>query len=285
MADTEKPQPKKNLVESIAKLLTPKDDRILVKIIELAEKKHLVNQETSAMLKGTLQISKMDVRDIMVPRIKMTWVPHDATFREALETAAESGHSRLPVLHEEKDTVMGMLLVKDMLTKVTGNPDKDIPLNDILRTPMFVPESKPLHILLQEFRSRQVHMAIVVNEYGGTSGMVTIEDIIEEITGDIKDEHDTPEEGGDFIEPTEPGKYKVDTLTPIDEFNSYFSTSFDDSEYETIGGLVLDAFGKLPKTNDTTTLEGMVFKVLAADKKRVLELELQMPEKQDKKAS
>ena len=284
MAD-KKTAPSKNLADGLAKLLRIKikDSNFLKNTIDrLTEKTDLINADTSTMLKGALQISKMDVGDIIIPRIKMTWVPHDATFEEALQTAAKSGHSRLPVLHEEKDTVTGMLMAKDMLAEIVNKPNMDIALSDILRAPMFVPESKPLNVLLQEFRSKRVHMAIVVNEYGGTAGLVTIEDIIEEIIGDIKDEHDSKDEVGSFVELIGPGRYLVDTLMPIDEFNNYFATKLDEGEYETIGGLVLDSFGRLPHANDTTNLDKMVFRVLSADKKRILKLELQMPENGDK---
>ncbi len=266
----------KTWVDNLAKLLqgVPKDSSALSDMIDLTEQHRLINTETSAMLKGALQIADMDVRDIMIPRIRMTWVPHDADLHQALRAASQSGHARLPVFNEEKDAVVGMLMAKDMLAEIEKKPDMDFSITDILRAPMFVPESKPLHILLQEFRSKRVHMAIVVNEYGGTAGLVTIEDIIEEIIGDIQDEHDINDDNNASIQLLDNGKYVIDALLPIDEFNNYFTTSFDDSEYETIGGLVLDAFGRLPHDNDTTELDNLQFRVLAADKKRILRLEL-----------
>ncbi len=230
----------------------------------------LANHELS-MLKGVLQVSQIQVREVMVPRSQMVVLDQASPPDELLHTIVECGHSRYPVIGEERDEVVGILLAKDVLKFFLESPGVPLDIKSFLRPATFIPESKRLDTLLQDFRSSRNHMAIVVDEYGGIAGLLTIEDVLEEIVGDIDDEHD-PEEIEHIQEQGD--HWNVQALTRIDEFNEYFSASLQDDDYETVGGLVMRGFGRLPKRGEAINLGGFDFRVLQADRRRIHRLEV-----------
>jgi len=261
---------------SQALLREPQDREQLIELLRDAEQRNLLDANALGMIEGVLQISEMQVRDIMVPRAQMI-VIEDENPEVFLPLVIESGHSRFPVLGESRDEIIGILLAKDLLNyKSLPNPSH-FPLRDLLRPVVFVPESKHLNILLQEFRHNRNHMAIVVDEYGGVSGLITIEDVLEQIVGDIEDEYDIDDET--FIKKINETQYTVKALTPIEEFNEYFSAQLADDEFDTIGGLVMQAFGHLPKRGEVTTINHFRFKVLHADSRRIRLLKVTLKKK------
>jgi magnesium and cobalt transporter len=223
------------------------------------------------MLKGVLQVSQMQVREVMIPRSQMVVLDGDAPMNELLASIVECGHSRFPVIGEDRDEVMGILLAKDVLRFFVESPGETLDIKSFLRPATFIPESKRLNALLQEFRSSRNHMAIVVDEYGGTSGLLTIEDVLEEIVGEIDDEHD-PQEAEHILEQGD--HWTVMALTRIDEFNEYFSSKLDDDVYETIGGLLMREFGRLPRRGEQAQVDGFSFRVTQADRRRIHRLEV-----------
>lgn len=231
----------------------------------------LLDADEHAMLQGVLDVSETHVREIMVPRSRMVVLPQDGTPEELLKIIVESGHSRFPVIGEDRDEVVGILLAKDLLRQVVEK-DRGFVLEDLLRPAAFIPESKRLNTLLTEFRESRNHMAIVVDEYGGVAGLATIEDVIEQIVGNIGDEHD-PEEA-QYIRPQDDGSHLVLALTRIEDFNDYFGAALSDAEYETVGGLVMHELGRLPRRGETFDFEGFRFKVLRADRRRVDRVEV-----------
>jgi magnesium and cobalt transporter len=246
----------------------PRDRQALIELLRDAEHRRLLTPDILAMIEGAFQVTEMQVRDVMVPRAQMVVVERDAPFEEVLRTVVESGHSRFPVIGESRDEVVGILLAKDLLPYlVDGRPDA-FNIRESLRPAVFVPESKRLNVLLREFRSTRNHMAIVVDEYGGVAGLVTIEDVLEQIVGDIDDEYDIGDEET-YIKRLTDTEYTVKALTPIEDFNSAFGTDFSDEEFDTVGGLVLKAFGRLPERGDRVTLGPLSFEVLHADARRV----------------
>ena len=256
-------------IERISAFLSkePRDRDALIEILRNSEKRNLLDPDGLAMIEGALQVSDMQVRDIMVPRVQMVMVKNNMDPKEILTVVIESGHSRFPVIGNDADEVLGILLAKDLLYYYASNKRENFQIKDLMRPPIFVPESKRLNILLREFRSSRNHMAIVVDEYSCVSGLVTIEDVIEEIVGDIEDEHDIDEE--EFITPYGRNRYTVSAMTPIDEFNEYFDTALSDNEYDTIGGLILNAFGHVPNRGELLEFEGFNVKILRADKRRI----------------
>lgn len=226
----------------------------------------LLDIDTLRMMEGAIAVSELTVGDVMVSRSQMVTVPVDADMRSALETAVESGHSRFPVHGEDRDQILGILLAKDLLRGISD--DGELNLHDLLRPAFLIPESKRLDLLLREFRQSRNHMAIVIDEYGGVAGLVTIEDVLEQIVGDIDDEHDDAEDSAQ-ISARPDGQYVVDALTPIEDFNSRFSADFNDDEYDTIGGLVTAAIGHLPEAGEELTMGRFVFRVVNADARRV----------------
>jgi magnesium and cobalt transporter len=238
----------------------------LVDILREMETQNLIGPDTLATIEGALQLSELQVRDIMVPRAQMAVVDADATPKAFLPMIIEAGYSRYPVLEEKRDQVIGVLLAKDML-EYLADEDRVFNIKDVLRPPLFVPESKRLNMLLRDFRANRSHMAIVVNEYGGTAGLVSIEDVIEQVVGEIEDEHDVNEEGA--IKPHRDGRYIVKAQTTIEEFNDFFHTEFTDDEYDTLGGMLLKAFGHMPARGEQLEYEGFQFKILRADRRRV----------------
>jgi magnesium and cobalt transporter len=232
----------------------------------------VLDSDEMAMLRGVLEVSEAQVRDVMVPRSQMVVLERAAPKEEVLETIIESGHSRFPVIGEDRDEVVGILLAKDVLSYFISTPDEPFDFGRFLRQATFIPESKRLNTLLKEFRVSRNHMAIVVDEYGGTSGLLTIEDVLEEIVGEIDDEHDPLE--AEPIQKQGDSRFHVRALTRIDDFNEYFKTDFLDEEYDTVGGLVIHELGRMPRRGESVSFQGFHFRVIQADRRRVHTLEV-----------
>lgn len=240
----------------------------LVAIMRDAQSDGLIDTDTLRMMEGALSVSELTVGDVMVSRSQMVSLPADARFLDLMKQVVESGHSRFPVHGEDRDEILGILLAKDLLRGVVAdNGPGDI--HALLRPAVLIPESKKLNLLLKEFRLSHNHMAIVVDEYGGVAGLVTIEDVLEQIVGQIDDEHDETADANALIAAQADGHFVVDALTPIGDFNERFGASFPDDEYDTIGGLVTEAIGHLPETGEELTLGRFAFTVIRADARRV----------------
>ena len=265
---------KPTLLERLtAMLLREPDDREeLLDVLRGAFERHLLDADALSMIEGVLSVSETTVRDIMIPRSQMDCVSIDDEVPEFIPVVVETRHSRFPVIGESKDDVIGILLAKELLNYY-ANPEA-FDLRETLRPAVFIPESKRLNVLLRDFRANRNHIAIVVDEYGGVSGLVTIEDVLEQIVGDIEDEYDF-DESHDNIIPEANGKFRVKAQTEIADFNEQFGTSFPDDEFDTVGGLVLRAFGRLPKRGEATTMEGLRFRVLRADSRRLHTLQVE----------
>lgn len=245
----------------------PQDRAQLVDILRLATTKNLIDSDAFTMIEGVLQVSEIQVRDIMVPRSQMVVVDQNAPPREFLPIMIESQHSRFPVIGENRDEITGILLAKELL-QFTFTGEEKINIKTLLRPALFIPESKRLNVLLKEFRLNRNHMAIVVDEYGGISGLVTIEDVLEQIVGEIEDEYDL-EDISTYIRKLNNNLYTVKALTPIDKFNEYFHTHYSDEDFDTIGGLVMQQFGRLPKKGDEIQINNCIFKILHSDNRRI----------------
>ncbi|RJG12106.1 HlyC/CorC family transporter [Pseudomonas cavernicola] len=245
----------------------PKNRQELLSLLREAHQNKLLDSEALAIVEGAIQVADLQVRDIMVPRSQMISIKSSLTPREFLPAIIESAHSRYPVIGESLDDIIGVLLAKDLLPLVLHDENHTFNIKDLLRPATFVPESKRLNVLLREFRANHNHMAIVIDEYGGVAGLVTIEDVLEQIVGDIEDEHDVEEDS--YIKPLPSGDFLVKALTPIDSFNESFSSQFSDDEFDTVGGLVMGAFGHLPKRNEVTEIGDFRFRVLSADSRRI----------------
>ena len=244
----------------------PRDREELLELFEQARERGLFDADAEEMLSGVLDVAEMQVRDIMVPRPHMVVVERDARPEALLPVIIESGHSRYPVIGEDRDEIVGILLAKDLL-RYFAHPEALFSIRDYMRPPAFVPESKRLNVMLRDFRASHNHMAIVVDEYGGVSGLVTIEDVIEQIVGEIDDEHDVEEDT--FIHAESDSRFIVKALTPIEDFNEYFGTRFSDEAYDTIGGLVMHELGRLPRRGEVLDYQGFRFKVQRASRRRI----------------
>lgn len=253
----------------------PQDRSQLMELLRHAVSKEIIDLDGLTMIEGVLQVSEIQVRDIMVPRSQMVVVDQDSPPREFLPIMIESQHSRFPVIGENRDEVIGILLAKELL-RFTFSGEEDFNIRSVLRPALFIPESKRLNVLLKEFRLNRNHMAIVVDEYGGISGLVTIEDVLEQIVGEIEDEYDI-DDISTFIRKLSDDLYTVKALTPIEKFNEYFDTNFSDENFDTIGGVVMQHFGKLPKKGDSIQIENCNFKVLHADNRRIRLLRVTLP--------
>lgn len=234
--------------------------------------REVLDKNELAMLQGVLQVSQMQVRDVMVPRSHMVVLEHDAPMAELLRTIIDCGHSRFPVIGEDRDEVLGILLAKDVLRFFVESPGEQLDIEQSLRPATFIPESKRLNALLQEFRISRNHIAIVVDEYGGTAGLLTIEDVLEQIVGDIDDEHD-PEEV-EPIQERDGDRYQVLALTRIEDFNEYFGVQMDGLAFDTVGGLVMHEFGRLPRRGESIAIGGIRFEVIQADQRRIHSFEI-----------
>ncbi|MEO7386024.1 MAG: transporter associated domain-containing protein [Gammaproteobacteria bacterium] len=232
----------------------------------------VLDADELAMLEGVLAVSEIQARDVMVPRSQMAVLERDAPRDELLKAIVESGHSRFPVMGDDREEVVGILLAKDVLRHFVETPGQPFDVTRYIRPATFIPESKRLNTLLKEFRGSRNHIALVVDEYGGITGLLTIEDVLEEIVGEIDDEHDSAEVGP--IQEQEPGHFQVRALTRIDEFNDYFGTRLDDENYDTVGGLVMHELGHLPRKGETLQVGEFRLRVLQADRRRIHSVEV-----------
>jgi magnesium and cobalt transporter len=261
-------QTKPSLLERLSALLMrePEDREQLIELLHSSFERNLLDADALAMIEGVLQVSEMQARDIMVPRAQMDVIDIGESPDEFIPSVIQTAHSRFPVISENKDDVIGILLAKDLLRYYAG--EEEFNVREMLRPAVFIPESKPLNILLKEFRKNRNHIAIVVDEYGGVAGLVTIEDVLEQIVGDIEDEYDF-DDVDDNIIPEKSGQYRVKALTEISDFNEAFGTRFSDDEFDTVGGLILNRFGRVPKRGEQISVENLTFKVLRADSRRL----------------
>ena len=253
----------------------PRDRAELAEELREAGRRGLIDADALAMIEGVLEVADLQVRDIMVPRSQMVVLNRDDPPETLLPAIVESGHSRFPVIGEDRDQVVGLLLAKDLLRYFGEGGSAGFDMREVLRPAVFVPESKRVNVLLKEFRVSRNHMAVVVDEYGGVSGLVTIEDVVEEIVGDIADEYDIEED--QTIRREGERQYTVHALARIEDFNEYFGTRFSDEEFDTIGGLVMHQFGRLPRRGESVTIEGFEFRVLRSDRRRIGELRVVTP--------
>jgi magnesium and cobalt transporter len=268
---------KPTLLERLSALLTrePEDREELMDLMRGAFERRLLDADALSMIEGVLSVSEMTVRDIMIPRAQMDCVSIDDEPPAFIPFVTETKHSRFPVIGETKDDIVGILLAKELLNYY-ANPE-GFHLRDTLRPAVFVPESKRLNVLLREFRQNRNHIAIVVDEYGGVSGLVTIEDVLEQIVGDIEDEYDFDESEDNVIAEGN-GRWRVKAQTEIDDFNEHFGSKFADDEFDTVGGLVVQAFGRVPKRGESTVLDSFRFRVVRADSRRLHTLQVERVE-------
>src|SRR5687767_7942541 len=271
--------PKPSLLERLSSLLLrePEDREQLITLLHSAFERHLLDAEALSMIEGVLQVSETQVRDVMIPRSQMDMIDVAESPEKFIPFAIETAHSRFPVFEDNRDNVIGILLAKDLLRFYA---EDEFNVREMLRPAVFVPEAKRLNVLLKEFRANRNHIAIVVDEYGGVSGLVTIEDVIEQIVGDIEDEYDF-DETEDNILVDRSGRYRVKAVTEIADFNNHFGTGFSDEDYDTVGGLVMGRFGRLPKRGEAIVIEGFSFQVLRADSRKIHALLVEKPKQKE----
>ncbi len=259
--------PKPKWLERLGAMLMrePEDREQLVGLLHSSFERNLLDADALSMIEGVMQVSEMQVRDIMVPRSQMDIIDINDPPEKFIPFVIETAHSRFPVFDEIKDNIIGILLAKDLLRYYA---EQDFNVRDMLRPAVFVPESKRLNVLLKDFRSNRNHIAIVVDEYGGVAGLVTIEDVLEQIVGDIEDEYDF-DEAEDNIRQERSGRYRVKAVTEIPDFNAALGVNLNDEEHDTIGGLVISRFGKLPKRGEQVSFDNLSFQVLRADSRRI----------------
>src|SRR5215213_6126250 len=264
--------PKPSLLERLSAFIMrePEDRGQLIELLHSAHERNLLDADALSMIEGVLQVSELQARDIMIPRAQMDVIDVNDAPDKLIPQVIAAAHSRFPVIGENKDDVIGILLAKDLLRYCAG---EKFELREVLRKAVFIPESKRLNVLLKDFRSNRNHIAIVVDEYGGVAGLVTIEDVLEQIVCSIEDEYDF-DEAEDNIVQDKTGQYRVKAVTEIDDFNDKFGTDFSDDEFDTIGGLVLKRFGRVPKRGEQVTMDGLTFKVIRADSRRLHLLEV-----------
>ncbi|MEK7835988.1 MAG: transporter associated domain-containing protein [Pseudomonadota bacterium] len=260
--------PKPTWLERLGALLMrePEDREQLIELLRSSYERNLLDSDALSMIEGVLQVSELQARDIMIPRAQMDAIDIGEAPDKFIPLVIQTGHSRFPVIEGNKDDVIGILLAKDLLRYYAG--EEEFNVRDMLRPAVFIPESKRLNVLLKDFRANRNHMAIVVDEYGGVAGLVTIEDVLEQIVGDIEDEYDFDETEDDIIA-DKGGAYRVKAVTAIANFNAVFHTSFSDEDNDTVGGLVLSRFGRMPKRGEQLGFDGFTFKVLRADSRRL----------------
>ncbi len=268
----------KSWIEKIALAFSaePKTTQDLREIITIARENGVIDDDVQGIIEGAMQVADMQARDIMVPRPQMQVIKADASLQELLPQITATAHSRYPVIGENPDDILGILLAKDLLPRVLQDDSEVFDVTSLMRSTYVVPESKRLNVLLHEFRENHNHMAIVIDEYGGVAGLVTIEDVLEEIVGEIEDE--TDQETGAFINKLRDDDYLVKALTPIEAFNEAFDCGFSDDEFDTIGGLVMRQFGYLPSASEKTQLEGFEFEVVNADQRKIDTLRVRVRE-------
>ncbi len=262
------PRPR-SWIDKIAQVFSdePTDTKSLLELIRNAEQDQLLDADALSIIEGALQVSSMQVRDIMIPRSQVVTVPAKLAAKEIVALITTASHSRFPVIGDNVDNVMGILLAKDLLPLALNISTEKFNIKDIIRPATFVPESKRLNVLLREFRETRQHMAIVIDEYGSVCGAVTIEDVLEQIVGEIEDEYDVDDDS--YIKKFDEDNYIVKALTPVDEFNDYFKTAFSDQEFTTIGGLLLQQFGHIPERGETINIGQFLITVLNADSRQI----------------
>ena len=271
--------PKPSLLERLSSILLrePEDREQLVQLLHSAFERRLLDAEALSMIEGVLQVSETQVRDVMIPRSQMDMLDVADSPDKFIPFVIETSHSRFPVFEDNRDNVIGILLAKDLLRFYA---EEEFNVREMLRPAVFVPEAKRLNVLLKEFRANRNHIAIVVDEYGGVSGLVTIEDVIEQIVGDIEDEYDF-DETEDNILVDKSGRYRVKAVTEIGDFNNHFNSNFSDEGYDTVGGMVVGRFGRLPKRGESIVIEGFAFQVLRADSRKVHSLLVERPKQKE----
>ena len=276
MAD-DSPNSDKSWFDRLSQLISgePADRHDLVEILRASSEREILDADALSIIEGALTVSEMQVREIMIPRSQVVSVRMEMGPDEFLPLIIESGHSRFPVIGDNPDDIIGILLAKDLLSLALREKQSKFSLRDILRPSSAVPESKRLNVLLQEFRSTHNHLAVVYDEYGGVSGIVTIEDVLEQIVGDIEDEYDFDED--DFIMPHTDNTYTVKAHTPVEDFNQYFGVGFSEDDFDTIGGIVTQHFGHLPKRDEKVAVEEFKFTVLNSDNRRIRLLRVRTP--------
>jgi magnesium and cobalt transporter len=264
------PEKRRSWLDRIGSMLSgePSTRDDLVELLRDVQADGLIAADTLKMMEGALTVSELSVGDVMIPRSQMVMLSADEKFIDLMKHVVESGHSRFPVHGDDKDEILGVLLAKDLLRGVVADNGPGT-IHELLRPAVLIPESKRLDVLLREFRQSRNHMAIVIDEYGGVAGLLTIEDVLEQIVGEIDDEHDDAEDPGALIAAQADGQYVVDALTPISDFNERFGADFDDDEYDTIGGLVTAAIGHLPEAGEELALGRFGFRVARADSRRL----------------
>jgi magnesium and cobalt transporter len=268
MADADNSGSTRGWLDRIYNIFTgePQNEKQLLDLLKNLQSHQLLGDDELNMIEGVLQVDDMQVRDIMIPRGQMVVLDHEDSLPEIIQKITDSGHSRFPVIDDDKDDVVGILLAKDLL-QLSLDQGQEFEINEYIRPASFIPESKRLNVLLKEFRLNRSHMAMIVDEYGGVSGLITIEDVLEQIVGKIDDEHDEDEEID--IQPHGANRYSVRALTPLPEFNEYFNTEYESEDIETIGGLLLRQFGRLPERGESVAFDNLTFKVLNADSRQV----------------
>lgn len=266
----DRPSSNKSWLDKISSLFSEdlNDRQDIKEILREAGQRHVLDTETLSILEGALQVAEMQVRDIMVPRAQMVSVNHGDSLKDLLPAVTESAHSRFPVLGDGPDEVLGILLAKDLLPLLLNDNADEFRLQDVLRAATFVPESKRLNILLREFRATRNHMAIVIDEFGGISGLVTIEDVLEQIVGEIEDEHDFDDDDS-FIKEVDDNIHMVKALTTVEDFNQHFKTKLDDTGFDTIGGVVIHHFGRVPEREESISIGNLNFKVVNGNGRRI----------------
>ena len=262
------PRPR-SWIDKITQLFSdePTDTKSLLELLRNAEQDRVLDADALSIIEGALQVSSMQVRDIMIPRSQVVTVAANLPAKDIIELVIEASHSRFPVVGDNVDNVMGILLAKDLLPLSLGNSKEKFDIKDVVRTATFVPESKRLNVLLKEFRETRHHMAIVIDEYGSVSGAVTIEDVLEQIVGEIEDEYDVDDES--YIKKFDDENHIVKAITPVDDFNEYFQTDFSDQEFTTVGGLVLQQFGRIPERGETVNIGSFLVTILNADSRQI----------------
>jgi magnesium and cobalt transporter len=267
-------EPRRSLLERLSALLlrAPEDREQLLGLLRGAHDRELLDDDALSMIEGVLQVAELSARDIMVPRARMDVIDVSQAPAEFLPRVIAAGHSRFPVVDGDLDNVIGVLHAKSLLQLGGAAPP---PLRQLVRPAVFIPESKPLNVLLRDFRASHTHLAIVVDEYGAVSGLITIEDVLEQIVGDIADEHDDPE--SEQIQQIDARAFSVKAVTSVEEFNERFGTQFPTADFDTIGGVVLAEFGRVPERDEEVVLDGFSFRVLSADGRRIRLLQVTAP--------
>ena len=263
-----------SLLEKISRIFldVPSNRSELIELLKKSQKRNLFDIDALTMIEGVFEVAEIQARDIMVPRSHMAVLELEHDYETMLAVVVDSGHSRFPVIGDGRDEIVGILLAKDLLRYCNAEERKNFEIKDVLRPPIFVPESKRLNVLLKEFRSSRNHMAIVVDEYGGVAGLVTIEDVLEQIVGEIDDEHDDADAAN--IRRLAANRYSLKALTDIKEFNEYFDSGLNDDECDTIGGLIMQHLGHMPKRGESVQIERFLFKVMSADSRRIKHLQM-----------